>query len=397
MAFDFDSGLDRRGTRSLKWDAAARFYGVDDVIPLWVADMDIPAPPVVVDALRRRVEHPIYGYPMLPPSYWDPVVRWLEQRQNWPVRRDWLAACPGVVPALNFCVQAFSQPGDTIVIQTPVYHPFYQAVENNGRRLIRNPLRFEGGRWTMDLNDLGRRIDSRTRMLVLCSPHNPVGRVWTPGELEAVGRLALDRGLLIIADEIHADLVFDGRRHTPLASLDAALAARTITLQAPSKTFNVAGLTSAFAVISDPGLRARFNAQVENAGLSIGNVFGQAALWAAYAEGGPWLDELRAYLEGNFDFAGIFFGERLSPLRFLRPEGTYLALVDARGLGLEPQALFMFFLEKARVYMDDGTKFGEALSGFLRLNMASPRPLLREAFGRLEAALRKLTLSEALC
>lgn len=388
MAFDFDTLLDRRGTWAMKWDAAARFYGVDDVIPLWVADMDIPAPPVVVDALRRRVEHPIYGYPMLPPAYWDPVVRWLEERQNWAVQHDWLAACPGVVPALNLCVQAFSQPGDTIVIQTPVYHPFYQAVENNGRRLIRNPLRFEGGRWTMDLDDLGRRIDSRTRMLVLCSPHNPVGRVWTPGELEAVGRLALDRGLVIIADEVHADLVFDGHRHTPLASLDASLAARTVTLQAPSKTFNVAGLTSAFAVISDPGLRTRFDAQVANAGLSIGNVFGQAALWAAYAEGGPWLDELRAYLEGNFDFAGEFFRERLSPLRFLRPEGTYLALVDARGLGLEPLALFMFFLNKARVYLDDGTKFGEALSGFLRLNMGSPRPLLREAFERIERALR---------
>ena len=388
MDFDFDTLLDRRGTGSMKWDTASRQYGVDDVIPLWVADMDFPVPPAVADALSKRLEHPIFGYPLLSASYWDPVIRWLEERQGWIVRPEWIAACPGVVPALNLCIQAFSQPGDKVVIQTPVYHPFYFAAENNGRRLVQNPLRFADGRWTMDLDDLARGIDERTRMLGLCSPHNPVGRVWTPAELEALGRLALDRGLVIIADEIHSDLVFDGRRHAPLASLGAALAARTVTLQAPSKTFNVAGLTAAFAVISDAGLRVRFEAQMESAGLSIGNIFGQTALRAAYAEGGPWLDALRAYLEGNFDFAGAFFRERLPGLRFLRPEGTYLALVDARDLGLEPPALFRFFLEKARVQADDGTKFGPALAGFLRMNLASPRPLLQQAFERIERALR---------
>ena len=388
MIFDFDVLLDRRGTESMKWDMASRQFGVDDVIPLWVADMDFAAPPAVIEALRKRLEHPIFGYPLPAPSYWDPVVHWLKERQGWSIRPEWISACPGVVPALNLCIQAFSRPGDKVVIQTPVYHPFYFAAENNGRRLVQNPLRFADGRWTMDLDDLARRIDDRTRMLVLCSPHNPVGRVWTPSELESLGRLALDRGLLIIADEIHSDLVFDGRRHTPLAALVPELAARTITLQAPSKTFNTAGLTSAFAVISDPGLRARFDAQVESAGLSIGNIFGQTALRAAYAEGGPWLDALCAYLEGNFDFAEVFFRERLPRLRFLRPEGTYLALVDARGLGLEPAALFKFFLENARVLMDEGTKFGPALAGFLRVNMASPRRLLLQAFERVEGALR---------
>ncbi len=388
MTFDFDALLDRRGTESMKWDVASRQFGVDDVIPLWVADMDFAVPPAVIEALKKRLEHPIFGYPLPSPSYWEPVVRWLEERQAWTVRPEWIAACPGVVPALNLCIQAFSRPGDKVVIQTPVYHPFYFAAENNGRRLVQNPLRFADGRWTMDLDDLARRIDERTRMLVLCSPHNPVGRVWTPAELEALGRLALDRGLVIIADEIHADLVFDGRRHTPLASLGSELAARTITLQAPSKTFNVAGLTAAFAVIADPVLRSRFEAQLECAGLSIGNIFGQTALRAAYAESGPWLDALCSYLEGNFDFAEAFFRERLPGLRFLRPEGTYLALLDARGLGLEPAALFKLFLEKARVFIDEGTKFGPALAGFLRMNMASPRPLLLQAFERIERALR---------
>ncbi len=387
MPFDFDVLLDRRGTGAMKWDVGPRTFDEHDVIPLWVADMDIAVPPVVQSALRHRLEHPIYGYPMPPADYWDPAARWLADRQGWPVRPEWFVECPGVVPALNLCVQAFSRPGDKVVIQTPVYHPFYFVVENNGRRLVQNPLRFDGGRWTMDLDDLARRIDERTRILILCSPHNPVGRVWTGEELETLGRLALERGLIIVADEIHADLVFGGRRHTPLASLSPDLAARTITLQAPSKTFNTAGLCAAFAVISDPGLRSRFETQIECSGVSFINVFGQAALRAAYEEGGPWLDELRAYLEGNFDFAEAFFRERLPALRFLRPEGTYLALVDARGLGRPPESLFRFFLQ-AGVHLDDGAKFGTALAGFMRMNMASPRPLLRQAFERLERALR---------
>jgi cysteine-S-conjugate beta-lyase len=390
MAFDFDVLIDRRGTHSAKWDAAARFYGQDDVIPLWVADMDFPAPPAIVEALRKRAEHGIYGYPILPKTYWDPVIRWLAERQGWTVRREWMACCPGVVPALNICVQAFTQPGDKIVIQTPVYHPFSFAAENNGRRLARNPLRFENGRWTMDLDDLAKKIDGRTRMLILCSPHNPVGRVWTPAELEAAGRLALERGLLIVSDEIHADLVFNGHRHAPLASLGADLAARTITLQAPSKSFNVAGLTTSFAIIGDDRLRTLFNTHVQNLGLTTGNVFGQAALQAAYSEGGPWLDGLRAYLEGSFNEAEEFFRQRLPALRFLRPEGTYLALIDARALGLEPKALFKFFLEKARVLFDEGPKFGEALAGFMRFNMAAPRSLLRQAYERIEQAVRSL-------
>jgi cysteine-S-conjugate beta-lyase len=387
MPFDFDILLDRRGTGAMKWDVAPRTYDQHDVIPLWVADMDIAVPPVIQSALRERLEHPIYGYPMPAADYWDPVVRWLGERQGWTVRPDWFVDCPGVVPALNLCVQAFTQPGDKVVIQTPVYHPFYFVVENNGRRLVQNPLRFEGGCWTMDLDDLARRIDERTRLLILCSPHNPVGRVWTGEELEALARLALDRGLIIVSDEIHADLAFGGRRNTPLASLGPDLAARAITLQAPSKTFNTAGLCAAFAVISDPGLRSRFEIQIESSGVSFINVFGQAALRAAYAEGGPWLDELRTYLEGNFDFAEGFFRERLPALGFLRPEGTYLALVDARGLGRPLESLFRFFL-RAGVHLDDGAKFGPALAGFMRMNMASPRPLLRQAFERLERALR---------
>lgn len=388
MAFDFDTILDRRNTGSLKWDAAGRFYGLDDVIPLWVADMDFPAPPAVVDAVRRRAEHPAYGYPLAAADHWDPIIRWLAARQDWTVQRDWLVRCPGVVPAVNLCVLAYTAPGDKIVLQTPAYHPFYTAVENNGRRLVRNPLRFEEGRWTMDLEDLGRKIDGRTRMLILCSPHNPVGRVWRSVELERLARLCAERDVIVIADEIHADLVFRGHRQTPFASLGAEAARRTVTLQAPSKTFNTAGLTTAFAVIPDDRIRALFLTQVQNLGLTVGNVFGFAAMEAAYADGAAWLDELLGYLEGSLDMVETFVRDRLSELRFHRPEGTYLALIDARGLGLPSAAVFKFILEKARVYLDDGAKFGPEASGFLRMNVASPRSILRQALERIERAVR---------
>jgi cystathionine beta-lyase len=388
MPFDFDEILDRRGTRSLKWDAPSRFYGAEDVIPLWVADMDFAAPPAVREAVRRRAEHPAFGYPLEPQATWDPIIRWLADRQGWPVQREWLVRCPGVVPALNLCVRAMTRPGDKIVIQTPVYHPFYPAVECNGRRLTENPLRFDGRTWTMDPDDLRRRVDGRTRMLILCSPHNPVGRVWTRAELENLAGLCRERDLVVVSDEIHADLVFQGHRQIPFASLSPDAASRTVTLQAPSKTFNTAGLGASFAVLSDERLRGLLRREIEDAGLTISNVFGVPAMEAAYAEGGPWRDDLVAYLEGNLDFAEAFFRERMPRLRFLRPQGTYLALVDARDLGLAPDKVFRFFLDQAGVYLDDGLKFGQALAGFLRLNVGCPRALLGRALERMEAALR---------
>jgi cystathionine beta-lyase len=390
MAFDFDASLDRRGTRSLKWDAARRFYGRDDVIPMWVADMDFAAPPAVAEAVQARAAHPVYGYPLFPKDVWDPVVRWLGERQGWTIRREWLVRLPGVVPALNTCVRAFTRPGDKIVIQTPVYHPFYPAVEAQGRRLVRNPLRFDGRAWTMDLDDLRRKADGRTRMVILCSPHNPVGRVWTRPELEDLAGVCRERDLLVISDEIHSDLVFRGHVQTPFASLGPDALARTVTLQAPSKTFNTAGLGASFAVAAADRLRSRLRQEIEDSGFDISNVFGAAAMEAAYAAGGPWRDELLAYLEGSLDLAEVFFRERLPRLGFLRPQGTYLALVDARGLGLAPEAVFPFFLDKAGVQMDDGLKFGPELGGFLRMNVACPRSRLEQALRRIEEAVGTL-------
>ncbi len=390
MRYDFDAYLDRRNTDSLKCDFCELEYGLKDIIPMWVADMDLPAPQPIVEALKKRAEHPAYGYTLAPASYWESIIRWMKARHGWDVRREWLSKSPGVVPALNLCVQAFSRPGDKVVIQTPVYHPFFSAVENNGRRIIRNPLIVENGRYLMDTKDLEKRIDGRTRMLILCSPHNPVGRVWTKEEIERLGRICVRKDLLVISDEIHGDLVFNGHKHVPAASVSPELAERTITCLAPSKTFNVAGLSTSVVIASNPKLLGLFDTQAEKSGLTFGNTFGIVALEAAYTQGAEWLDQLLPYLEANIDLAAAFFETRVPKIRFLRPEGTYLALLDCRILGMNQEALDDFFLRKAGVLFDEGTIFGEELRGFERMNLACPRSTLREALERIEKAVNAL-------
>jgi len=383
----FDKVIDRTGTESLKWVYPRKVLKVEDAIPMWVADMDFEAPPAVVEAIRRRAEHGIFGYPLVPPSFYAAAIDWLKRRHGWPVEKTWMAMTPGIVPALNYCVRAFTRPGDPVIIQTPVYHPFYYAIENNGRRTVRNPLRFDGRRYTMDLDDLRTKIDAPGRMLILCSPHNPVGRVWSKEELEALGRIAAERDLLIVADEIHHDLVYRGHRHHVLASLSPELAQQTITCIAPSKTFNTAGLTTAAVVAANPDLHKKLEDESERSGFDLGNALGIVAFEAAYAYGEAWLDELLRYLEGNIDVMERFLAERLPAIKLVRPEGTYLALLDCRALGLDPDGLNDFFLRRARVYFSDGKMFGDEAAGFVRINFGCPRSVLREALERIERAI----------
>ena len=390
MKYDFDRIVDRNGTESLKWVYPRKVLKVEDAIPMWVADMDFEAPPAVVEAIRRRAAHGIYGYPLVPPSFWQAAIDWLRRRHGWEIRKEWMAKTPGIVPALNYCVRAFTKPGDAVIIQTPVYFPFTNAVENNGRRVVRNPLRFDGHRYTMDLDDLRTKIDAPGRMLILCSPHNPVGRVWTQEELEALGRIAVERDLLVISDEIHHDLIYRGHRHRILASLSPELAQQTITCIAPSKTFNIPGLSTAAVISSNPDLLKKFEDEAERAGFELGQIFGIVGFEAAYAHGEDWLDKLLPYLEANVDFLEKFLEERVPGVRLIRPEGTYLALLDCRGLGLEPAALNDFFLKKARVYFSDGTMFGSELEGFVRINFGCPRALLLEALERIERAVKAI-------
>ena len=387
MTFDFDAVVDRRGTDALKWEIPACKWNAPEAIPMWVADMDFVSPPAVVEALARRVEHGVFGYASTPISVFEAIASWMNTRHGWEVRPDWLSRAPGVVPSLYACVRAFSAPGDGVLVLTPVYYPFFSAVELSGRRLIRNSLRFESGRWGMDFDDLVRKIDDRTKMMILCSPHNPVGRVWTEEELRTLAEICLSRGLIIVSDDIHGDLVFRGHRYIPLASLGPEIAARTITLGAPSKTFNIAGLATSFAIASDRVLREGFRRELAAAGFELPNALGLTAMEAAYRGGGPWLGELLEYLEVGADLAVRFFDERLAPLRFHKPEGTYLALVDGRGLELSPKELDEFFLRKAGVCLSGGAVFGREAEGFARMNFACPHSVLREALSRIERAL----------
>ncbi len=385
----FDRVIDRTGSESMKWVYPRKVLGVEDAIPMWVADMDFAAPPAVVEALRRRADHGVFGYPLVPPSFFAAAIGWLKRRHGWEVRKDWMAMTPGIVAALNYLVRALTRPGDGVLIQTPVYHPFYYAIENHGRRVVRNVLRFDGRRYVMDLDDLDRKA-AEAKLLILCSPHNPVGRVWSRGELEAVARIAVARGLVVISDEIHHDLVYRGHRHHVLASLSPEIAARTVTCVAPSKTFNVPGLATAAVVAENPDLLKKFENEVELAGFDLGQVFGIVGFEAAYAHGGEWLDELLPYLEANVDLIESFLAERVPGVRLVRPEGTYLALLDCRGLGLDPSGLNDFFLRKARVYFNDGKMFGPELEGFVRVNFACPRSVLREALERIERAVKAI-------
>jgi cystathionine beta-lyase len=386
LKYDFDKVVDRTGTESLKWVYPRQVLKAEDAIPMWVADMDFEAPPAVVEAVRRRVEHGVFGYPLVPPSFFAAAIDWLKRRHGWEVGKKAMAMTPGIVPALNYCVRAFTRPGDPVIVQTPVYHPFYYAIENNGRRIVRNPLRFDGRRYTMDLDDLRTRIDAPGRMLILCSPHNPVGRVWAREELEALARIAVERDLVVVADEIHHDLVYRGHRHHVLASLSPELAQQTITCIAPSKTFNIAGLSTAAVVAANPDLLRKFEDEAERSGFDLGNALGIVAFEAAYRHGEDWLEELLPYLEANVDLIGRFLEERVPGIHLIRSEGTYLALLDCRGLGIAPDKLNDFFLKKAGVYFSDGRIFGDEAVGFVRINFGCPRSQLRDALERIERA-----------
>jgi cystathionine beta-lyase len=390
MKYDFDKIVDRTATESMKWVYPRQVLKVEDAIPMWVADMDFEAPPALVEALGRRAAHGIFGYPLVPPSFYAAAIGWLGRRHGWPIQKEWMSMTPGVVPALNYAVRAFSKRGDGVIIQTPVYHPFFYAIENNGRRIVRNPLRFDGRRYLMDFDDLESKIDAPGRMLILCSPHNPVGRVWTREELERLAMIAVERDLLVISDEIHHDLVYPGHRHHVLAALSPEMAARTLTFIAPSKTFNIPGLATAAAVASNPDLFKKFEDEAERSGFDLGQVFGIVGFEAAYAHGEDWLEALLPYLEANVDFLEKFLTDRVPQIRLIRPEGTYLALLDCRELGLDQAALNDFFLKKARVYLNDGTMFGSELEGFVRINFGCPRALLAQALERIDRAVKDL-------
>ncbi|TCJ14936.1 putative C-S lyase [Parasulfuritortus cantonensis] len=385
MSFDFDRVVPRADTASVKWDARPGYFGSADVLPMWVADMDFAAPDEVVQALAARAAHPVYGYTLYPDGLFDTLAGWLHQRHGWTIERDWVLWAPGVVPSLFAAVQAFAGPGEGVVLQPPVYHPFFSAITDTGRVIVENPLRLADGRYAMDLDHLERCAAAGARLLLLCSPHNPVGRVWRPDELRAVLDIARRHDMTVLSDEIHHDLVYPGERHHLLATL-AGDPSGIVTAVAPSKTFNIPGLGLSALVVPDPERRAALKRVFGQLHVSASNPFSVAAFETAYRVGAPWLDALMAYLAGTRDFVLDFVDRRLPGIRAIRPEGTYLVWLDCRGLGLDDRALADFFVRTARVGMNPGHTFGRGGSGFMRLNVGAPRAVVAEALERIAAA-----------
>ena len=382
--YNFDEIVDRQGTACFKYDGRQRVFGRADVLPLWVADMDVLTPPFVLERLRARCQHPVMGYTFRDGAYNKAIVWWYAERHGWAIQGRWIKFCPGVVAGLSHAVRAFTEPGDAVIIQTPVYHPFYSAVTNNGRRLALNPLINRDGHYTMDLEHLAQLAAAGAKMLILCSPHNPVGRVWSREELEALGQVCTRYGLLVVADEIHSDLIFAGHRHVSIAAISDDLAQRTITFGSASKTFNIAGLTCGFAIIPNDGLRKRYAAEMEASGAGSGNLFGFEALKAAYTPAGAeWLDELMAYFAGNVDLVEQTLQSQLPSVRMERPEGTYLLWLDFSAWGLDAERLRHRLVDEALLGLNAGTEFGTEGATYQRMNIACSRATVREALSRL--------------
>jgi cystathionine beta-lyase len=386
IADEFSNVVDRRNSDSTKWGDADRLFGAEGVLPMWVADMDFISPPQILDALRKRVEHGVFGYPSPRTYAYDVLAEWLTKRQGWQVKPSWLVSTPGVVTALSLAVQTFTQPGDKIIVQPPVYPPFFSCIADNGRLLVENPLLYVDGGYQMDFDDLARKARG-AKMLILCSPHNPVGRVWTRAELVTLAKICVDNDLLILADEIHGDLIYEGHRHTPLASLDASIQNNTITCIAASKTFNTAGLYTSTVIIPEATLCKQFTKAVQTLGIAKSNIFGIAAFEAAYKYGGPWLDQLLIYLQDNATYLTKFIAQEIPALTVSNPEGTYLTWLDCRSLGLNSEDLANFFAQKAKVGLNNGVTFGEQGAGFMRLNFGCPRPILTEGLNRIARAI----------
>lgn len=385
---DFDRIIPREGTHAVKFDAREAVFGASDVTPLWVADMDFASPEVVTQALVDRARHPVYGYTLFPETLYQSLMDWFQTYHHWAVEREWVMMAPGVVPSLHAACMAFAGPGEGVIVQPPVYFPFFSAVTQTGRRLLENPLRLRDGRYEMDLDDLERCAQDGAKLLILCTPHNPVGRVWREHELEAVLDIARRYNLVVLSDEIHCDLILPGQHHTVLARL-AQAGDQVITAVAPSKSFNIPGLGLSSLIASDPGHRSALKAVFDSMHMGQGNPFSIAAFEAAYRGGAPWLQQLMTYLEGNRQFVADYLAQHLPEIALIQPEGTCLLWLDCRELGLTDGELKTFFIQRANVGMNPGAMFGEGGSGFMRMNIGSPRAVLEAVMGRIKFAVKE--------
>nr|WP_306813120.1 MalY/PatB family protein [Paenibacillus soyae] len=386
VAYQFDELIDRKKTRSYKWDQVGPLFGNEDILPLWVADMDFPSPPAVQEALKKRVELGAYGYAIRTDEYLDSIMSWFGRKHGWSLQREWIADSPSVVTTLSLCVEQFTAPGDKVVIQTPVYYPFYDVVKMNDRELALNPLIIRNGHYEMDMEHLEGLFQDGAKMILLCNPHNPGGRVWSREELEALGALCLRYGVIVVSDEIHCDLVYPGHEYVPFASLSPELADVTITCLAATKTFNLPGLHTSFMVVSNREMKAKLDRRIKTLSIHMSHHFAQEAVVAAYNESEDWLDELMVYIEGNLNYALSYLAEHLPEAKPMKPEGTYLLWLDCRALGLDKNGLKQLMYEKAKVAFNEGSTFGTEGEGWLRINLACPRFVLEKALAQFCAA-----------
>lgn len=389
--FNFDEFISRDNTNSIKWNFIKETTGDENVLPLWVADMDFETAPEIKEALKRRSLHGIYGYTARPHEYYRSLINWMHKRHGWTVEKEWITHSTGVVNAIFNAIYAFTSPGDGIIIQPPVYHPFKKAIDKSGRKVVFNPLKNEGNKYYIDFDGLEKILKTESpALLIICSPHNPVGRVYSKEELKRLGELAAKYGLKVISDEIHSDFIYKDHKFVPFASISDEFAQISITCTAPSKTFNLAGLSTSNIIIPNEGMRNKYNDYCDRICLKDFNIFGAIASQTAYEYGEPWLEELLVYLEESKNFAIDFIKENIPELKATRPEGTYFLWIDFRNLGFDKSELENFLIKEAKVWLNQGHIFGDEGEGFVRINLGCRRAVLNEALERIACAVEVL-------
>jgi cystathionine beta-lyase len=382
----FNQLHNRKNTRSVKWDLLQPVFQADDILPMWVADMDFKSPDAVNEAIIDRAKHGIWGYTIIDNDLKDPIVNWLHKRHGWHIDASWLSFSPGVVTTLHMAIEAFTEPNDQILIQTPVYTPFYEVIKKHQRKIVKNSLILKDNSYQIDFNDFEKKIQQGVKAFILCSPHNPVGRVWTKTELLEMARLCLKYDVLILSDEIHSDLIYPNYQHIPIASLYEEISQQTITCMSPSKTFNMAGLQASYIVTENKSKRIKLQKHLQKYGLSHLNTIGNIGLEAAYKYGEEWLDRLMIVLNENKNYVINMLEKHTNDLKVIRPEGTYLMWIDCSSLQLDSRSLHKFMIEKAKVGLNQGISYGEEGNQFMRINIACPPSTLKEGISRMITA-----------
>jgi len=387
---NFDKIIDRKKTKCYKWDYNKEIFGKEDLLSMWVADMDFQSPSEVLEVLRKRVDHGVFGYTGLVDSFYSSIIDWMDKRFDWKIYKNWIVITPGIVPAINFAIQTYTKENDQILVQSPVYYPFFTSIENNERKLVVSELKLVNDHYEMDFEDLDKKLAGDIKMMILCSPHNPVSRVWRFKELQKVSELCLKYNVLLISDEIHSDIIFKDKKHIPIPTISKEISDKSLTMFAPSKTFNVAGLSLSYVIIPNKEIRIKFQKTLLNLGLHSGNVFGIEALEASYRYGQKWLEELLRYVENNFEFVCNFLQKRIPQIKAVKMDGTYLLWLNCREMKLGQEELVSFFINKAGLAFNDGSKFGKGGEGFMRMNLGCSRQLIKHALTQLESAVNKL-------